>query len=235
MISFDRRAVLGAALGVGVWASPVRAAPSRAELVPEFGSRQAAIDMAERAAAEKYRQWENGRGMARAAHKLARGRALHSRVLAYIEVHDAVFRGPPTPAHVVAVTQLISRRTEFAGLWDCQAPFDACGCSRCFPRLWRKARLAELERPNEISAAMQRSKDAELMLKTWIHPLAGAQHAYCKFEEPVQRPAGTTTRYYTRAFAARQAPDSPMERTNVRDHSERVASGHAERFGRGGL
>lgn len=232
MISFDRRAVLGAALGVGVWASPVRAAASRAQLRPEFGSRQAAIDTAECAASEKFRQWENGCGMARAAQKLARGRALHSRLLAYIEVHDLVFRGPPTPAHVIAVTQLISRRTEFAGLWDCQAPFDACGCSRCFPRLWRKAKLTELERPNEISAAMQRAEAAELMLKTWIYPLAAAQHAYCKFEEPVQRPAGTTTRYYTLAFAASR---DPAWRSIGRDHSGLAEPKHTVRPERGSL
>lgn len=187
--------------------------------------------MAERAASEKFRQWDNGCGMALATQKLGRGRALHSRLLAYIEVHDLVFRGPPTPAHVVAVTQLISRRTEFAGLWDCQTPFDACGCSRCFPRLWREARVSEIERPNEISAATQRVQAAQLMLKTWIYPLAGAEQAYCKFEEPTKGPGGTTTRYYTLTFAAGRA----MQRSNVRDDVGRVASGHAERSKRGGL
>ena len=235
MISYDRRAVLGAALGLGVWARPLWAALSRPDHVPEFGPRQAAIDMADCAASEKYRQWENGCGMARAAQKLARGGALHWRLLAYVDVHDALFGGPPTPAHVVAVTQLISRRTKFARLWDCQAPFDACGCMRCFTRLWHKARLTELDQPNEISASVQRSWAAELMHKGWIYPLADKQHAYCIFEEPVQQTTGTTPRFYTRAFAAKQAAEVQMEQSNIRDHSKRIASAHAQRFERGGL
>ena len=57
MISFDRRAVICAASDVGrIWASPLRAAPSRTKHVPEFGSREAAIKMTERAVSEKYRQ-----------------------------------------------------------------------------------------------------------------------------------------------------------------------------------
>lgn len=226
MSSSDSRAAPEPLLGVGL-----EPKPSCPKLLPEFGSMQAAIDMAERAASEKHRQWQNGRGMARAGQKLARGRALHSRLLAYIEVHDAVFCGLPTPAHVVAVTQIVSRRTEFPDLWDCQATFDACGCSRCFEGLWREARLAELERPNEIADAMQRAEAAGLMLTTWVYPLAGAQHAYCKFEAPKKEPWGTTEQYYTRAFDAGLA----MERSIARYHSERVASGDAEQSGRGGL
>ena len=192
MIILDRRAVIGAALGTVVSGRPASSAQPVAELRPEFGSREAAIDTAERAASEKYRQWENGCGMARAAGKLARGRALHSRLLAYIEVHDQVFGGVPTPHHLVAVTQLISCRTEFReSYYSCAAVFDACGCPRCFPHLWREARVNEIERPDEIAVAMQRVAAADIMHRGWIFPAAGAQHAYCKFAAPVHRADGS--------------------------------------------
>jgi hypothetical protein len=38
-------------------------------------------------------------------------------------------------------------------------------------------------------------------------PPAHAGNAWCKFEKPVQRPAGVTTSYWTIAFTAPPEPD----------------------------
>ena len=182
---------MGAAFGAAVVGGASPSAQARSVLQPQLGSREAAIAFAERAASEKYYQWQTGTGMSFAGMKLARGRALHSRILAYIEVHGQIFGGFPTSAHIVSVTQLLSRETEFRYGRFLSAPFDACGCPRCFQALWREARAIEIARPREIASAMQRVAGSKIMNRGWVLPPAAAERAYCKFQEPIRRTDGS--------------------------------------------
>jgi hypothetical protein len=191
LTSFDRRAVMTGAFGVALAEGANASAESRSVPQPQFGPREAAIDFAERAASEKFYQWQVGTGMSFAGMKLARGRALHSRILAYTEVHQQVFGGYPTTAHIVSVTQLLSRETEFRYGRSLSAPFDACGCQRCFQALWSEARAIEIACPHEIASAMQRVAGSKIMNRDWVRPPAAAERAYCKFQEPIRRADGS--------------------------------------------
>lgn len=201
MVSFSRRVFLAASTSVAVGAAGASLAHAGVQIVPLFGSRSAATDAAQLAASEKCGQWKIGCGMARAYHSMARHRALHLRLLSYIDHHIGAFGGSPTAAHVVAVTQLMSQRTVFARLWSCFETFDACSCPRCFPALWRAARTSEIEQPGALALAIRRVRASRRMVQHALPP-ADARKAWCKFEEPVQRPAGVTTRYWTLAFTA---------------------------------
>ena len=230
MVGFSRRVFVAASTGVAVGAAGSSLAHAGVQIEPLFGSRPAAADVAELAASEKFHQWKGRFGMASAYLKLARGRALHSRLLAYIDHHIGAFGGSPTTAHVVAVAQLMSQRTVFAELHSYREAFDACSCPRCFPALWRAARTSEIEQPGHLALAIRRVRAGRRMVQHALPP-ADARKAYCKFEEPIKEPWGTTEQYYTRAFGAGLA----MERSIARYHSERFASGDAEQSGRGGL
>jgi len=201
MVSFSRRVFLAASTSVAVGAAGASFAHAGVQIVPLFGSRSAATDAAHLAASEKCGQWKIGCGMARAYHIMARHRALHIRLLAYIDHHIGAFGGSPTAAHVVAVTQLMSQRTVFARLWSCFEAFDACSCPRCFPALWRAARTSEIEQPGDLALAIRRVRARRRMVQH-APPPAHAGQAWCKFEAPVQPPAGVTARYWTLAFAA---------------------------------
>ena len=206
MVGFSRRAFVAASTGVAVGAAGSSLVHASLQIEPLFGSRPAAADVAELAASEKFHQWKAGCGMARAYHRLARGRALHSRLLAYIDHHIGAFGGSPTAAHVVAVTQLMSQRTVFARLWSCFEAFEACSCPQCFPALWRAARRSEIEQPGDLALAIRRVRAGRRMVQHAIPP-AHAGNAWCKFEKPVQRPAGVATSYWTVAFTAPPEPD----------------------------
>jgi hypothetical protein len=215
MVGFSRRVFVAASTGVAAAAAGSSLAHAGVQIEPFFGSRPAAADAAELAASEKFHQWKTRTGMAVGYRRLARGRALHSRLLAYIDHHIGAFGGSPTAAHVVAVTQLMSQRTVFAGLESCNEAFDACSCPRCFPALWRAARTSEIEQPGALALAIRRIRASRRMVQHALPP-ADARKAYCKFEEPGQRPAGVTTRYWTLAFAAPPEPDWKSLRESAR-------------------
>ena len=206
MVGFSRRVFVAASTGVAVGAAGASLAHAGVQIEPLFGSRPAAADVAELAASEKFHQWKTRTGMAVAYRRLARGRALHSRLLAYIDHHISAFGGSPTATHVVAVTQLMSQRTVFAGLESCNEAFDACSCPRCFPALWRAARTSEIEQPRDLALAIRRVRAGRRMVHHALPP-ADARKAYCKFEPPVQSTAWAVTRYYTLAFTAPPEPD----------------------------
>lgn len=201
----DRRAVVGSASECVLYTVPAWSTQLTGALKPEFGPSEAAIDTAERAASEKYRSWQAGRGMARGLSKLARCRALHSRLLAYIALHDKIFGGHPSEAHVVAVTQLMSIRTEFQELHSCQAAFDACGCQRCFPGLWRVARASEVHDPASLALAMQRVAATEVVMPDGCGPSADARLAFCRETAPSFRTSDGTLllKSYTLPLAQR--------------------------------
>ncbi len=206
MVGSSRRVFVAASTSVAVGAAGASLAQAGVQIEPLFGSGPAAADVAELAASEKFHQWKGRFGMAAAYQKLARGRALHSRLLAYIDHHIGAFGGSPTAAHVVAVAQLMSQRTVFAGLESYLEAFDACSCPQCFPAFWRAARTSEIEQPGHLALAIRRIRASRRMVQHALPP-ADARKAYCKFEEPVQRPCGVTTRYWTLAFTAPPEPD----------------------------
>ncbi len=181
MIALDRRTVIGAALGAAFLGGPAWSALSSAQRRPEFGPRLAAIDTAGRAANRKLRNWKSGVGMAYGLCRWDRGKALLARLLCYIDLHEERFGGCPTQAHVVAVTQLMSRRTDFRTpllYRSLLVAFDACGCSRCFSDLWRQARSLEINKSAQLAVAVRRVAAAPVLYQ---HPGAPveAREAYC--------------------------------------------------------
>jgi hypothetical protein len=189
MADVDRCAALSLTLVfmVGGW---MKASGSPFGVHPAFGSSAEADDIADRAAAAHFLSWDRGVGMACFYHRLARARALHSRLLAYSDEHQRVFVGAPSPSHVVAVAQLVSQRREFRGLRSLDAPLDRCGCRRCFPDLWLDARTLELDDITAAERALEHVMSTPPTNKGVVHPPAHASHyrntarAYCPHQNP---------------------------------------------------